>query len=197
MGHGADTVGAAAFRGNIPVVSVREVSRAVQRLEEMLLAGAILLIAAFTCVNVVTRTAFGFSLAWAEELSQFLMVVVTFIGLSYAASRGRHIRMTALYDQLPRRWRKAVMIATSATTSAILAALVVIAVQYVGTVRALGTVSPALRIPLHLVYWVAPLGLGLAAVQYALAVVRNCTDEAVYVSFDVPDEYEETTQPGI
>ena len=178
-------------------VPIRVVFRAVQRVEEVLLTSAILMIAAFTCVNVVTRTAFGFSLAWAEELSQFLMVVVTFVGLSYAASRGRHIRMTALYDQLPRRWRKAVMIATSAITSAMLAALVVFAIQYIATLRVLGTVSPALRVPLHLVYWVAPLGLGLASVQYALGVVRNCLDEEVYVSFDVRDEYEETTQAGI
>ena len=178
-------------------MSVRSVALALQRVEQVLLAGSILVIAGLTCLNVFTRTVLGFSLASAEEVVQFLMLVVTFVGLSYAASRGRHIRMTALYDQLPRRWRKAIMVTTAASTSGMLAMLAVFAMQYIATLRTLGTVSPALQVPLHLVYWAVPVGLGLASLQYALAVVRNFMEEGVYVSFDVPDEYEASVQPGI
>ena len=70
--------------------------------EEAILSGGILVIAFLTIANVFCRTFLGFSLAFAEEVSQFLIILVTFVGLSYGAAQGRHIRMTALYDELPR-----------------------------------------------------------------------------------------------
>jgi C4-dicarboxylate transporter, DctQ subunit len=169
----------------------------VQRVEAVLVSGSILGIAALSATNVFTRTVLGFSLAWAQELSQFLMITVTFVGLSYAASQGRHVRMTAIYDQLSPRARKAVMTGIAATTSALLAALTVFAVDYANTLHTLGTVSPALQVPLWIVYAVAPVGLALAALQYALTVVRNLVDDGIFIGPDVPDEYEDAVQPGI
>lgn len=165
--------------------------RWLQRVEEWFLAAAILVMAGLTFANVFCRSLLDFSLAFAEELSQFLIIGVTFVGLSYAASRGRHIRMTAVYDQLPRRWRKMLMIASSALTCLLLLGLVVYAIRYVASVRFLGTVSPVLEVPLYLIYCVAPIGLLLAAVHYALNVVRNLTSPDIYISFEAKDEYEE------
>lgn len=162
-----------------------------QRAEEWFLAAAILVMAALTFANVFCRSLLDFSLAFAEELSQFLIIGVTFVGLSYAASRGRHIRMTALYDQLSRRWRKLLIVASSALTCVLLLALMGYAIRYVASVRFLGTASPVLGVPLYLVYCVAPLGLLLAAVHYALNVVRNLSSPDVYISFETKDEYEE------
>ena len=52
--------------------------------------------------------------------------------------------------------------------------------------------SAALQVPLYLVYCVAPIGFVLTGIQYALTVVRNLTEEDVYLSYDHKDEYEET-----
>ena len=161
----------------------------IQRIEEAILAGGILAIAALTILNVIARGAFGASLAAAEELCQFLIVVVTFAGLSYGASKGRHIRMTALYDQLGDRARKAVMVFIAGSTALLLFYLSWLAVDYVLVVRRLGSVSPVLQVPLYLVYLAAPLGLMLAGVQYAFAVVRNLRDPGVYLAYDTKDEY--------
>jgi len=97
-------------------------SRAVQKVEEVLLSSAILLIAVLTIVNVIFR-AFDRPLAFAEEISQYCIIVVTFVGLSYAASKGRHIRMTAIYDQQSKRWRRISMIAINGSTAVLLFAL--------------------------------------------------------------------------
>lgn len=171
-------------------MSVRGVFRAIQKVEATILAWGIILIAALTIFNVASRSLFGISLAYVEELSQFLIILVTFVGLSYGASRGRHIRMTALYDQLPLRWRKGLMVVIASSTSLLLFVLAWYAVRYVRTVAELGTVSPALQVPLYLVYCAAPLGLVLAGVQYALTVVRNLREQEVYLSYDKKDEYE-------
>lgn len=171
--------------------------RVIQTIEEWLLAGGVLVMATLTIANVVWRTATGESLAYAQEISQFAIILVTFIGAGYAASRGRHIRMTALYDQLPLGARKALMLLITLCTAGLMFALTYFSLRYIGTVHALGTVSPVLEVPLYLIYLAAPIGLGLAGIQYLLAFVRNLGESDVYLSFEQKDEYDDPVQPGV
>lgn len=168
----------------------------IRRVEEICLAGGILVIAGLTIANVVMRTATGDSLVYAEEVSQFAMIVVTFIGASYAASKGRHIRMTAIYDNLSAARQKALMLVITASTAALLSVLAYFALHYALTVRALGSISPALQVPLWIVYLAAPIGLGLGAVQYVLAFYKNLTSDGVWLSYDRADEYDELDIAG-
>jgi C4-dicarboxylate transporter DctQ subunit len=166
------------------------VATLVERIEEVLLASAVLLIAAMTIANVFCRSLLGFSLAVTDEVAQVSIIVLCFTGLSYAAGKGRHIRMTALYDMLPESARKVMMIVITSVTSVLLFVLCWYAAAYVLTVHRLGGISPALRIPYWSVYLVAPVGLFLAGVQYALAAVKNMTTPGVYLSFTRADTYE-------
>lgn len=162
----------------------------VERIEECLLSAAVLLIAAMTIANVFCRSLLGFSLAVTDEVSQAAIIVLCFTGLSYAAGKGRHIRMTAIYDMLPAHVRKGMMILITSVTSGLLFVLTWYAVSYVATVARLGGISPALRIPLWMLYAVAPVGLLLAAMQYALAAVKNLTSPGIHLSYTCPDTYE-------
>jgi len=165
--------------------------RVIQVVEAFLLAWSIIAIAVLSIANVGCRALLGFSVSFTEELSQFLIIGVTFIGLSYAASQGRHIRMTALYDQFSRRGRKVLMTAISGLTALLMLTLAVYSFEYIATVGFLDSVSPVLQVPLYLVYLIVPLGLGLSAVQYALTAARNLTSPDVYISFQHKDEYEQ------
>lgn len=165
----------------------------IQKVEEVCLAGGILLIAALTIANVVLRTVTGDSLVYAEEVSEFAMIAVTFIGASYAASMGRHIRMTALYDNMTSGRQKAMMLIITGTTAVLLLVLSWYAVHYALTVRALGSITPALQVPLWMVYLIAPVGLALGGIQYALAFIKNLREPEVYLSFTKKDEYEDVS----
>lgn len=169
---------------------MHRLSQLIQRIEEFLLAWSIIAIALLSIGNVICRTLFSFSLAFTGELSQFLIIIVTFIGLSYASSRGRHIRMTAFYDQLNQRWRKILMIFISASTALLMFTLTWYSFEYISTVYSLETVSPVLQVPLYLVYLCVPLGLILSGIQYFLTVVRNFISPDVYLSYSQKDEYE-------
>lgn len=167
------------------------VSSSLTKIEELCLAWGILGIAGLSIANVLSRTLFSESLAFAEEGSQILVVFVTFLGLGYATGKGRHIRMTALYDQLPLVWRKRMTIAISASTAALLFFFAYLAMRYAfGTVRELGSRSPVLGVPLYLVYLAAPLGLSLAGVQYVLAVVKNLRTEGVWLSYETQEDHD-------
>lgn len=163
------------------------VAAAQRRLEATVLAGSVLAITALTVGNVGCRWLLGFSLAWTEEVSQFLIVAVTFVGLSYVAGQGRHIRMSALADALPVSGRRRLRAFVAGSTAVLLGGLALVAVDYVHTLHSLGTVSPVLRVPLWVITAVAPVGLLLGAVQYAATAVRNLTSNEVWLSASVRD----------
>ncbi len=169
-------------------------ARIIQTVEEWVLAGGILALAALSIGNVVARSLLNRSIAAAEEITQFLMITICFVGLSYAVSRGRHIRMSAIYDLLDPRWKKTFALVISILTMLLLAVLGVYACLYVRTVHQLGGITPALRIPLWILYLSAPIGLFLAAIQYALAAFRNWKEPEVYLSYHVKDEKESASQ---
>lgn len=157
--------------------------------EATVLSVGVLAMAVVSIANVLGRNLFGNSLTFADEMSQALLVLITFIGVGYAARQGRHIRMSAIYDQLGGRVRKALIVVISAATAALLLALAWFGAQYAWHIYQLGSVTPALRIPLYLIYCWVPVGLMLGAVQYLLAVWRNLTTEGVWLSFSERDEY--------
>lgn len=159
----------------------------IHKIEATVLATSVIAMALITIANVLARNLLDRNLAAAEELNELLIVVVCFVGIGYAASEGRHIRMTAFYDLLGRRGRKAVTILICATTAALLFGLAAYAFRYV---RGIQRVSPVLGLPLSIVYLVVPLGLALGGLQYVLTLARNLTRPEVYLSFDRVDRYD-------
>lgn len=86
------------------------------KIEEMLVAAAMAAMALITGANVVTRYVSNVSLAFTEEYSVVLMVVVALLGTAIATASGRHIRIGYFTDLLPpARRRQAEMAAMLAT----------------------------------------------------------------------------------
>ncbi len=175
---------------------LRRADAVVETIERLVLTGGILLMAAITIANVIARNLFLHSLSFADEINQLLIVLITFIGIGYGVRHARHIRMAALHDQLGPKGRKALVLLVSIGTAALLLALSWYALRYVGRMQTLGSVTPALQIPLWLIYAWAPLGFLIGAIQYILAAARNLMSEEVYLSFTRKDEYDEGP-PGV
>ncbi len=158
------------------LVVLERADRRLERVERCVLVGAVLAMAALNIANVGSRNLLGQSLAFAEELNQALLVWITFLGISAGVREGRHIRMSALYDQLSGRARKVALAGLSLATGVLLLALAALAARYVASVAAAGSVTPALRLPLAWIYAWVPLGLALGGLQYLGAALRNaCT----------------------
>ncbi len=76
------------------------------KIEEMLVAAAMAAMALITAANVVTRYLTDISLAFTEEYSVVLMVLVALLGTAVATAAGRHIRIGYFADLLPPRGRR-------------------------------------------------------------------------------------------
>lgn len=167
------------------------IDQGIARFEAFVLALGVILMAANSIANVIGRFVFAQSIYFSEELNQFLIVLVTFVGIGYAARKGRHIRMSALYDQLDDRGRKVLMIIIAAATALVMFALAWFSYEYVARLAKLGKVTPSLQVPLYVTYLWVPIGFLITGIQYLLTVVQNLRSDDVWISYEQIDSYEE------
>ncbi len=168
----------------------------IARIEALLLAIGVLLMAVNTMVNVVGRI-IGHTLYFTEELNQALIILITFSGISYAARHGRHIRMSAFFDALSPPLRKPLMIFISAVTAAAMFLLAWYSVGYVIDQAGRGRILPAMQIPQWWIIIWAPLGFFLTGLQYALTAIKNITDENIWLSTSTLEGYEDSKEEEI
>ena len=165
------------------------IDNAIARIEVVMLAIGVLLMAVNTIANVVGRYLLSSSIFFSEELNRVLIILITFAGISYAARQGRHIRMSAIYDAAPFRGRKALMILIAAVTAIFMFALAWFAFGYMMTLRGRGAVLPALRWPEWVILIWVPVGFFMTGLQYALTAIRNLLEDDIYLSTGVTDGY--------
>jgi C4-dicarboxylate transporter, DctQ subunit len=167
------------------------VDSAISRLESVLLAAGVLLMALNTVANVVGRFIFQYSLFFSEELNRILIILITFAGISYAARQGRHIRMSAIYDAFSPRLRKPLMILIALVTALAMFALCYFSIGYITKVATSGRVLPSLQIPVYWIYLWVPVGFFMTGLQYALTAIKNFTGPDIYLSTRVLEGYDD------
>ncbi len=177
------------FRGVLRPLAL--IDGALARFEAVVLAAGIILMAVNTMANVLGRFLLGESIFFANELNQFLIVLITFIGIGYAVRHGRHIRMSAIYDALPDGLRKVVMILICLVTAAAMFVLAWYAYGYVVSVADTGRIAPSLRVPIYLTLLWVPVGFVITGIQYILTAIANLTRPDVYISATLVDTYDE------
>ncbi|MDZ7748972.1 MAG: TRAP transporter small permease [Halofilum sp. (in: g-proteobacteria)] len=176
--------------------SLQLLDAGIRRFEWIVLSWGVLIMAANSIANVIGRFVFNQSLYFSMELNQFLMVLITFMGLGYACAPAT-IRMSAIYDQLPDAGRKVLMIIIAAVTSVIMFVLAYYAFSYVHRIWELQKTTPSLRLPLWITYVWVPLGFLITGIQYALTVFQNLRSPEVYVSYEKIDSYEESAEDAV
>lgn len=111
---------------------------------------------ALVFTNVVCRYIFNFSIIWAEELSQYLMVWITFLGAGLAMREGRHVAVEMLQDALPQPLARTARLVVIIAILAFLATLVVLGVMFVNF--AWDQETPVMNIPTGIPYLAVPIG---------------------------------------
>ncbi len=168
------------------------IDTAISRIESVLLAIGVLLMAANTISNVVGRFVFQSSIFFSEELNRILIILITFAGISYAARQGRHIRMSAIFDALPPKVRKVMMVAISLVTAVFMLGLAWYSLQYILTQASRGRVLPSLQIPVWIILIWVPVGFFMTGLQYLLTAIKNLIEKDIYLSTNVIEGYDDS-----
>ncbi len=180
-----------AYASTLPGV-LGTIDNLIARIEAVMLAVGVLLMAANTVSNVVGRFIFQNSLFFSEELNRILIILITFAGISYAARQGRHIRMSAIYDALPPTARKVLMIVISLVTAVFMLGLCYYSITYILTQAGRGRVLPSLQIPVWITLVWVPVGFFMTGLQYLLTAVKNVLSKDIYLSTAVLEGYDDT-----
>ncbi len=167
------------------------IDNAVSKVEAIMLGVGVLLMAVNTSANVVGRFVLQSSIFFSEELNRVLIILITFAGISYAARHGRHIRMSAIFDALPFKPRKLLMIVISLVTAIFMFGLAWYSFTYILTQAGRGRVLPALQIPVWIpMIWV-PVGFFMTGLQYLLTAIKNMIEDGIYLSTNVVEGYDD------
>ncbi|PKP61188.1 C4-dicarboxylate ABC transporter permease [Candidatus Atribacteria bacterium HGW-Atribacteria-1] len=167
-----------------------KINMVLEKIEEVILCVGVSILAIILIVNVIARKA-GTSIYFIDEIAMFLVIWITFIGLSYASRKGRHIRMAAIFDLSSVRVQKMMIFVISAISAMVMFYLTYISVNYVYTTYRWQQVAPALRMPYWIGIAIVPVGFSLAGIHYVRTIVKNIkVKEEVWVSPEQKSEYE-------
>ncbi|HSD51581.1 MAG TPA: TRAP transporter small permease [Candidatus Methylomirabilis sp.] len=138
--------------------------------------------------NVITRYLFNFSIIWAEEVSQYLMVWIAFLGAGLALRQGRHVAVEMFQERLRPPLGRALRAAIAGMILVFLAVLTVLGFQFVAFAWIQET--PVLNISLGIPYLAVPIG-ALLFVLHLCFVFRSYVQRQ-FEPVHVLDELAET-----
>jgi TRAP-type C4-dicarboxylate transport system permease small subunit len=152
---------------------------------------AVLLIA-----NVIARSFFQ-SIYYADEITKFLIILISFVGVSYAARKARHIRMGAFLDLMPEKMEKVFIFVIASVNAVVMGIMAYYSYIYMTTVMKAGQLTSALQVPYWTFLVIIPIGFASAAIQYIRTVIKNIQEKEVWLSPEQQSEYEEEEQQSI
>lgn len=123
--------------------------------------------------NVVCRYVFNHSFIWAEEVSQYLMVWVAFLGAGLALRQGRHVAIEFFQDRLPSRAQRLTRQLVALVLVALMGILIVLGFQFARF--AWDQETPVLNISLGIPYLAVPIGALLLLIHF-LFLYRDYID---------------------
>jgi TRAP-type C4-dicarboxylate transport system permease small subunit len=168
----------------------RVIGKAVNGIEVSILVFCVAALAILLIVNVFARTFFQ-SIYFAEEVSMFLVMLTTFVGVSYGVRKARHIRMGAFLDAMPPQMEKVFIIVISFVSAFVMAIMTWFSYKYLMNAMDMGHMTPALRVPKWTFYVIIPIGFGLACIQYIRTIIKNLIEKEPWQSPDQQSEYED------
>jgi TRAP-type C4-dicarboxylate transport system permease small subunit len=170
------------MRGDKMLNLIIALNKKIRKFEEFLISYGIIIMSIVLVTNVFSRVFLNSSIQAAEEIGQILIVMVTFIGVSYAARMGKHITMSALIDSIPRKFKKLYIYFTSSVSTVLLWWLGYLGAVYVMRIMGSGRITPSLQFPMWILYIFVPLGFFLASLQYLVTIIVNIQDkENIYI----------------
>ncbi len=129
--------------------------------------------------GVLTRYVVGSQASWSEELARFLLIWIGILGAAYASGQNMHLSIDLLKPSLSRKgqqrltWLINILIILFAMTVMIIGGFRLIYIT-----QTLGQLSPALRIPMSLIYVVVPIS-GVLVVYYKVTELQSVEKQEV------------------
>ena len=170
---------------------IAKLDKAFLLLNRVLLMALLALMSALVFANVVLRYTTGDSIVWAEELSRYLMIWLTFLGAGLVLRYGGHLAVDNLQDLLPApagRWLRALIVLCVAGFAV---CMIWIGTDY--TLRTWAQTTPVMELPFGLIYSALPVGFLFLLFHLAM-MARGFVGERRY---DSDSEFDSSMSAGL
>lgn len=136
-------------------------------------AVVIILLMLLVTADVCGRYFFNNPITGASELASFLMIIIVFPALAWAALTGKHVKVDILVSRFSPR---AQAILDSITLLAALGIYIIIIWQSVLESMAVGKVTSMLRLPHAPFYWIMVVGWGVFCLSIIALVIKRVAE---------------------
>lgn len=141
-----------------------------ENLEEWILGIFLIGMAVILLIQVIMRAFLGHSLTWAEEIARYMYVWSVFLSVSCTIRKKNILRVDLVESLLSKKIQIVLNIAQHIIEIVLYGYLFYGSIAVVQAVHASGQRSPALEIPMYIVYGIIPVGFCLAAVRSVQAI---------------------------
>ena len=155
--------------------------------DALMIALSIMVIVIFT--NVVMRYIFNAGLSWSEELSRYLFIWFSWMGVSAGVKDAEHLRVEILQTKLLKRGMLKTNEVLTIIVSLVWLATTVVVAYYgfivVSSQMSLGVVTPGMRIPVWIGYLSVPACSTVVGIRLILNIITSIKKLLGKSSFEV------------
>lgn len=146
----------------------------IDNFEEFFLAILLPCMCIIVFANTVGRYSGMFSIDWAEESARYMMIWLVFLGISAAAKKNAHFAVGVVFLFTPRKLHIPIRFFILVIVLIFTITATVLGFQYAVRLHAMGQISPALAIPMWVMYGTIPVGCCLMSIRSVQHFVREC-----------------------
>lgn len=143
-----------------------------EHFEESILVILLAVISTVMMTQIIART-FATSMSWPEEFSRYCYIWTVFLSLSYTIRKGNMLRVGIIMDLLPHKIRRSIEILTNIIMLTLFTLLTYHSVIYTNKIKSSGQLSPAMRMPMWIMYLATIIGFGLASLRMIQEIISN------------------------
>ena len=141
--------------------------------ESSILIITLLLMSVFIGLQVFMRYVMQASLSWSEEISRYLFIFLINIGISYGVKENRHVSISLFVNIFSEKVKKYLLVFSDIMFLVFALVVAVHGVQVSSMINMFGQKSPAVGIPMWIVYIATPLGFSLVSIRLIQRIVSR------------------------
>lgn len=154
-----------------------------EKIEKVVSCVCVTVMAILVFANVIARYVFNHSLAFSDEMSTYLFVLMSFMGTAIAARRNAHLGLSIVTDRVSPSARKAINIVMYLIAALFCLLIVIFGVQMVLSQYRLGQETAAMQWPEWIYGSFVPIGGAFSMIAFlegavAMAKENPHTQEA-------------------
>ena len=142
------------------------IDRLTEEIENIIMSLGLLSISLIVFMNVIARYFFDISFAWSEELSRYIIVWVTFLGVSSCARHNGHVNVDLIPSLLKDKLKYIQQIIVNLICIVLSLYMTIISINFTKMQFYGGNTSISIAIPIWLIYLSTCIGFAFASYVY-------------------------------